>query len=293
MSEVTLFKSGAVIPDYLRSETDELTRRLAGSVAKAISIKGGVWRLIAGGEEIAKNEERSMNFVVVNAHPYVSRAYYVGTFEEGKADAPTCFSSDGKVPDPAIKAPQHSNCAACPQNIAGSGSNGSRACRFNQRLAVVLEGDIGGNVYRLQIPAKSIFGRADGNKMPFQAYAKFLAGHGLPISGVVTEARFDTNEAVPVLRFSAVRPLTQQELQLARAQGASEDARVAIETKLVVKETPAMLTAAFLQQDPVEPQAQETKPAEPEVRRGRKPAASQARPSAADIVNEWASDDED
>lgn len=298
MSDIALFKSGASIPDYLRSETDDLTRRLAGSTNKSISIKGGVWRLISGGEEIAKNESRAMNFVVVNAHPHVSRAYYTGTFEEGKADAPACFSADGKLPDPAIKNPQHSDCGTCPQNIAGSGANGSRACRFNQRLAVVLEGDIGGSVYRLQLPAKSIFGRAEGPKMPFQAYAKFLAGHGLPIGGVVTEARFDTNEAVPVLRFTAVRPLTQDELRQSRAQGGTEDAKAAIETKFVPKDAPAALPAPEEPSVPAfsaEPSpAADEEGGTPVVRKsGRKPVAPQQRPSAADIVNEWASDDED
>ena len=74
MSELTLFKSGASLPDYLRSDPDEFTKRLAGgSTGKTISIKGGVWRMIVGGEEIAKNEDRAMNLVVVNAAPAVAR----------------------------------------------------------------------------------------------------------------------------------------------------------------------------------------------------------------------------
>ena len=68
-----------------------------------------------------------------------------------------------------------------------------------------LENDIGGNIYRLSVPAKSYFGRAEGEKMPLQAFGKFLSGHGIPITGIVTEARFDTAEAVPVLKFRAVR----------------------------------------------------------------------------------------
>ncbi len=105
MSELTLFKSGASLPDYLRADPDEFTKRLAGgSAGKSISIKGGVWRMIVGGEEIAKNEDRAMNVVVVNAAPAVSRTYYEGAYEEGAVTSPACFSADGKFPDAAIKA---------------------------------------------------------------------------------------------------------------------------------------------------------------------------------------------
>jgi hypothetical protein len=292
MSELTLFKSGASLPDYLRADPDEFTKRLAGgSTGKTISIKGGVWRMIVGGEEIAKNEDRAMNLVVVNAAPAVARTYYEGVYEEGAVTSPACFSADGKMPDATIKAPQGSSCATCKQNIAGSGQGDSRACRFSQRFAVALEGDIGGNVYRLQLPAKSLFGRAEGDKMPLQAYAKFLSGHGVPMSGVVTEARFDTSEAVPVLKFRAIRPLTREELTIARAQGGSEDAAQAIESKMVIKDAPvlAALPATFSKPAalPVaeEPAAPKKVSKKPEV------VATPAKDVSA-MLDEWGSDDE-
>ena len=296
MSELTLFKSGASLPDYLRADPDEFTKRLAGgSAGKSISIKGGVWRMIVGGEEIAKNEDRAMNVVVVNAAPAVSRTYYEGAYEEGAVTSPACFSADGKFPDAAIKAPQSSSCATCKQNIAGSGQGDSRACRYSQRFAVVLEGDLGGNVYRLQLPAKSLFGRAEGDKMPLQAYAKFLSGHGVPMSGVVTEARFDTSEAVPVLKFRAVRPLTREELAVARGQGSSEDALQAVEFKMVAKEAAPMpaLPASFAK--PAEPAAPEVKAEEvAPVKRASKKAEVVAAPTkdVAAMMDEWGSDDE-
>jgi hypothetical protein len=52
MSNMTLFKSGSVIPDYLRDASDATTKEIAGSSGgKQISIKGGVWRMVVGGEE--------------------------------------------------------------------------------------------------------------------------------------------------------------------------------------------------------------------------------------------------
>jgi len=295
MSEIALFKSGAVLPDYLRTE-DEFTKRLAGgaSSGKSISIKGGVWRMMSGGEEIARNEERSMNFVVVNAAPNVARTYYEGVYEEGKESTPACWSADGKLPDSSIKTPQAISCATCTQNIAGSGQGNSRACRFSQRFAVVLEGDIGGNVYRLQLPAKSIFGKAEGEKMPLQAYAKFLAGHGVPMSGVVTEARFDTAESVPVLKFRAVRPLSREELASARAQGATEDAVQAVEFKLVTKDAAPLLPlpSAFKETQAATPAPAAA--AEPTKRSSKKPEAPVTpTKDVTAILDEWGTDDDE
>lgn len=301
-NEMTLFKSGAALPDYLR-EADDFTKRLAGGgqATKSISIKGGVWRLMEGSNEIAKNEDRAMNFVIVNAAEAVSRTFYTGTYQEGVESSPACWSGDGKAPDASVKEPQSANCQTCKQNIKGSGQGDSRACRFSQRFAVVLEGDIGGAVYRLQLPAKSLFGKAEGDKMPLQAYAKFLAGHGVPMSGVVTEARFDTSEAVPVLKFRAVRPLTRDEVATARAQGASDEAKQAVEVKFVIKEESAapVLPKAFKEQvaeaaAPAPADDEEETPA-PVKRAAKKPVETAPAPSknVAAILDDWGSDDGD
>jgi len=303
MSNITLFKSGNVaLPDYLR-ESDEITKALAGSSGgKQISIKGGVWRMIVGGEEIAKNEDRAMNFVVVAANPHINRTYYKGKFEEGKTAEPSCWSEDGLTPSNDVPAGlrQSSKCMNCPQNIEGSGDGKSRACRFSKRLAVALENDIGGNIYRLSVPAKSYFGKADGDKMPLQAYGKFLSGHGIPITGVVTEARFDTAEAVPVLKFRAVRPLTREEWELAKAQSQTEDAMQAVEFKMVPskKESQPALPAAFKEAEvpakaAVEKVAVE-EVAEPTKRPSKAKAEAAPAPTknVADILNDWSTDDE-
>jgi hypothetical protein len=305
MSEITLFKSGAFLPDYLRGEPDELTKRLAGSAGtKTISTEGGVFRMMVGGEEVAKNEDRGMNIVIINAAQHVARAYYEDTYVKGESNGPSCASGDGKTPDASIESPQSRSCATCPQNIAGSGLNNSRACRFNQRFAVLLENDLSGNVYRLQLPATSLFGKVEGDKMPLQAYAKFLAGHGVPMSGIVTEARFDTSVSVPVLKFRAIRPLTQEELVVARAQGASEDALQAVEFKMAPpKETPA-LPIAFAKAPAKSAPPQDAPQGAPEDAREERPvtepvkrASKKAEPAAAPkdvaaVLDAWGSDDE-
>lgn len=234
MSELTLFsKGGNTLPAHLRNlQLDATTKSLmggsSGGASKRISIRGGVFRMLVDGKEIAQNEDRSMNIVVVAANENVSRTYYEGTYEEGKNIAPTCWSNDGISPDAKSDEPQASKCASCPQNIAGSGQGTSRACRYSQRLAVTLENDMQGDVYQLQLPGQSIFGNAENGKMPLQAYAKFLGGHGIPITAVVTEMRFDTASATPKLTFKAVRPLEPEELENAQEKGQSAEAKVAI-----------------------------------------------------------------
>jgi len=294
---MTLFKSGSVIPDYLREASDATTRDIAGSSGgKQISIKGGVWRMVVGGEEVAKNEERSMNFVVIASGKGVTRTFYAGKYEEGKDLKPSCWSAEGVVPNPEVPTPQSSSCATCTQNIEGSGDGKARACRYSKRLAVALENDIGGNIYRLSVPAKSYFGRAEGEKMPLQAFGKFLSGHGIPITGIVTEARFDTAEAVPVLKFRAVRPLTREEWELGKAQSQTEDARQAIELKMVPSKAESMpaLPQAFKETPVVEKAEVTEEPVAEPVKRSAaktKPEAPVAK-NVSDILSDWATDED-
>ena len=316
MTTLTLFKQGNIaLPDYLR-EVDDVTKSLAGnSGGKQISIKGGVWRMLVGGEEIAKNEDRAMNFIIVGTNGNTNRTYYLGKYEEGKSVQPTCWSEKGVAPDAEVPAEQRQSetCANCRQNIAGSGDGESRACRYSTRLAVALENDLQGSVYRLQVPAKSLFGRPEGEKMPLQAYAKFLSGHGVPITGVVTEVRFDTAEAVPVMKFRAVRPLSREEFNDVKDLATSEDARRAVEFKMSPKaagananrkvegeskayEEPAMKPLFGGASIPARDDAADEPMPEP-VNRSSKAAAAQPAPTgkkdAASVLADWSTDDDE
>lgn len=227
-NDVALFNGK--LPGYLKNaELDATTKALAGGGGgKRISIKGSVFRLIVDGQEVAQKDERAMNAVIVAAAPAVGRTYYEGEYKEGQVTAPDCWSNDGIAPDASIQDPQSSKCATCRQNVAGSGQGESRACRYSQRVAVVLDTDMEGDVYQVTLPAQSIFGKPEGGKMPLQAYAKHLAAHGVPVTAVVTELRFDTNSATPKLTFKPVRPLTEEEYEICKRQGQTPDAQTAI-----------------------------------------------------------------
>lgn len=286
MSEITLFsKGGNALPAHLRNlELDETTKSLmgGGSGGKRISIRGGVFRMMVDGKEVAQNEDRAMNIVIVAANPNVSRSYYEGTYQEGQSTAPTCWSNDGITPDSKVENPQADKCATCPQNIKGSGQGDSRACRYSQRLAVVLENDIRGDVYQLTLPAQSIFGAAESGKMPLQAYAKFLGSHGLPVTAVVTEMRFDTASATPRLTFKAVRPLEADELQLSQEKGKSPEARTAIAATVAAMDGAKAKAAPAVEAPKPKAKAEEVE-AEP-TKRTKKAAPK----DVADILDDWA-----
>lgn len=287
MSEMTLFsKGGNALPAHLRNlDLDETTKSLMGGGAggKRISIRGGVFRMMVDGKEVAQNEDRAMNVVVVAANANVSRSYYEGTYQEGQSTAPTCWSNDGITPDSKVESPQADKCASCPQNIKGSGQGDSRACRFSQRIAVVLENDILGDVYQVTLPAQSIFGAAENGKMPLQAYAKFLGSHGLPITAVVTEMRFDTASATPRLTFKAVRPLEADELQHAQEKGKSPEAKSAIAATVAMIDGTKPKAAAVEAPKPNKVEVEEVAEAEPTKR--QKKAAPK---DVADILDDWA-----
>lgn len=295
MSEMTLFsKGGNTLPAHLKNlQLDATTKALMGGSGngggKRISIRGNVFRMMVDGKEIAQNEDRAMNIIIAAANANVSRTFYAGTYQEGQAMAPTCWSNDGVAPDIKAEQPQASKCASCAQNIKGSGQGDSRACRFSQRLAVLLENDIRGDIYQLTLPAQSIFGATENGKMPLQSYAKFLGSHGLPVTAVVTEMRFDTASATPRLTFKAVRPLNEEELAQTQEKGQSTEAKLAIAataaqmdgaTKAEFVRPPAELEAPKAQPK-VEAEAVET--AEP-TKRTKKAAPK----DVADILDDWA-----
>ena len=222
------------LPSYLKElDLDDTTKALmgggGGGESKRISIKGGVWRMMVNGKEVAQNEDRTMNVVVAAASPKVSRTFYMKQYSEGgDVVSPDCWSADGEVPDSKAKNPQSKRCIDCPQNEKGSGQGDSRACRFSQRLAVVLANDVRGDLYQLTLPATSIFGSGEPGKWPLQTYAKMLGGKGVPVTAVVTEMKFDTNSATPKITFRPVRVLEPNEHEAVIEQGKSVAAQRAI-----------------------------------------------------------------
>jgi hypothetical protein len=281
--EMTLFKGN--LPDYLKNRSlSATTRALMGtSQNKRISIRGGVFRMMVGGQETAKSDERSMQVVMVAAAEHVSRTYYAGQYEEGEQAPPACWSADGVRPDASIKEPQAQTCANCPQNIAGSGQGDSRACRFSRRLAVVLANDLNGDVFQLVLPSKSIFGKVENNKMPLEAYVKYLAAHGVNVEDVVTEMRFDTDSATPKLTFSPVRPLEEHEHNICSLKAQTQEAKNAITMNVAQTDGVVEKRLAAPKASP----KQEAEAVEEPTKRPSKKQEETAAKDMAALVDEW------
>lgn len=295
--DLSVFKGNALVSSDAFQKMLELNKTLSGgggSTRRRISIKGGRFREIVGGEQVNVNSSGALNLVVLSASK-IGRTYYEGVYDPDNPSGPTCWSADSEAPSPDVPADgrKAAACRSCPMNIKGSGQGNSRACRFNQRLAVALEGSYE-KVYQLQLPATSLFGDADGSKMGMQAYARFMEANGLPIGAVVTTAYFDENSETPKLFFKPARPLDEGEL--AEVQALVSDPAVEDAITLTVYQTdrdasdtsaqapaPAAKDAAPAQEPVAEPVAEPVKTA-------AKPAPA-AEPQALNkLVQAW--DDE-
>jgi hypothetical protein len=271
------------LPDFLRDTTSsDLTRALAGNVSKRLSIRGNVFRMIVGGEEVRKAEGRTLNVIIVNAAPKVSRIFYEGAYAQDNVVPPDCWSTDGVVPDSDVEEKAHSNCAGCPNNIKGSSRDGKgRACAFQRRLAVMIAGDPTNDVYQLTLPSQSIFAKNEGtNNLSFDQYVKLLVANGRSIENMVTQLSFDTDSATPKLFFEAVAHVSREQYDAVMIAATSEAAQRAI--KFTVAKTDGVKKLA----KPAEAPKEEVQPEsdQPKKRESKKP---EVKKDLADVMKEW------
>lgn len=279
---------------------------------RRLSIRGGVFRKVINGKEVGEIESRTLKVVVTKAAP-VSRMYYKGVYSPGETNPPACWSEDTSTQKPAAGVPdetrQCDTCINCPQNIKGSGQGESRACRFQQRVAVLIA-DENGKIndtepYLLSLPATSIFG-GDQKKMTMQAYARTLNAHKTALATVLTEIRFDTDSSTPKLCFRPIRPLEESELELSiKAQRSKDTADlVAIkvaanntvkETKPDAGTTPALPPLFEQPEADPEPKAETKEATEsedaPKVRAGKSKEEKPKTPDLASLLDEIEFDD--
>lgn len=306
MSDIDLFKGNSLISGDLMKELMETNKRLMGNGGGGmprISIRGSRFRLIEGGEQVSVSKSDTMNIMIVEAAT-VSRTYYEGTYDPENPAPPLCWSQDSQVPSPDVPDDQRQSarCADCKFNVKGSGQGNSRACRFAQRLAVMLEGDLE-KLYQMQIPAASIFGEAKGSDMGMQAYVKFLHARGAPVQAVMTEMRFDENSESPKLFFKPVRALNEDEVQAVLSKRGTEEVTSALTMTVAQRDgvTGSSGKSAAEPKAKVEPKAKaKPKPAvveeddeEEEVEEPKKSARkAKAEPSdtensLASVLDEW------
>tara|TARA_R110000772_G_scaffold1436_3_gene4868 strand:+ start:814 stop:1734 length:921 start_codon:yes stop_codon:yes gene_type:complete len=224
MSELALFDNMPEEYKNLLAQLEPDTNASGGKKqggTNRLSIRGGVFRKVVNGQEVGELESRSINIVIVKTSP-ISRMYYDAQYTAGASNPPSCWSASSADGKPSGDVPsdtrQSGSCFDCPQNIKGSGQGQSRACRYQQRVAIMLtdsDGKLKSNaVYQLSLPATSIFGD-DKKKMGLQTYARLIDAQRAPLASIVTELRFDTDSSTPKLCFKPVRVLAEDEIGMA------------------------------------------------------------------------------
>jgi len=173
--------------------------------------------------------------VIVNSSG-ISRAYWGGEYDPDNPQAPTCWSPDGGQPSPNVPEAniQSRRCMNCKQNIRGASG---RACRFSQKLAVVLEDDLE-EVHQLHVPASSIFGK--NFEKPFhglQEYAKLLVKHKTTSVALYTRIVSNCDGDFPVILFAPQRPLEEDEIDIVKRVIGNDDALEAIDTDAYTGDT--------------------------------------------------------
>ncbi len=217
MTELVTLQPMAVSNSDIAERMLEDQKKLAGRGDKRrISIRGGRFRLMVGGEQVGNAKSTPLNVIIVR-NSEIGRTYYDVVYDPDDPKPPVCWSADGIAPAPDVDKDNRMSptCAACKMNIKGSGTGTSRACRFSVRLAILLEGDPDRNIYQMQIPATSFFGKRSGTDMGMQAYGTYLTEQKNVFSSVVTELRFDEDSETPKLFFRPMRNVTQEELDAA------------------------------------------------------------------------------
>lgn len=231
--EVAVFNPASNLPSFVRKgELSETAKALLGTPSgKRVSIKGGVFRLLDGGKEIAQIEERYLDVVILRAAPKVGRVWFAKKYDPDHNAAPDCWSADGERPSEKSAKPQSKTCADCKQNVAGSGEGNSRACRYQQRIAIALASQLDDDnvdAVQLTVPAASLFGKAEGDNRPLQDYARWLGAQGISPETLITRLKFDTNAESPKLWFKPMRWLEEEEYELVTRLAETPEATQAV-----------------------------------------------------------------
>jgi len=267
----------------------------SGGIRRIATSLNGNFKRIVGGEQIGKSIPHKINVIIVDQLPKVSRTFYAGDYDpDAKPTLPDCWSNLGDKPESGAGNPQAASCVTCDQNVMGSGKNGKgRACRYSRRIAVLAEGDPSGEVYQMNVPAKSLFGKGTGNTHPYESYQNYLRSNSEGLDTVVTQVAFDTEADSMVLNFKAIRHLTQGEVDMVDAAQADPETqryiqlttdsnRVSSTPALVAPQTPVFAASGEEEDEEVKPVKRATK----------KEQAPAPKKGIADIVSAWGEEED-
>lgn len=148
----------------------------------------------AQGKQVAVPAQM-VRVIIVAASGTLTKAWYEKPFEAGSADAPDCFSNDGKVPAPGVAKPQCSNCAQCPKNAFGSNpvTGRGKACSDRKMIVCVWEGQPD-ELMTFNVPTMSL--------QSLQKLDAELRNANIPMQSVLIGLTFDPGVTYPVVKMN-------------------------------------------------------------------------------------------
>lgn len=184
-------------------------------------------RIPAGGSTVFElpsedpaNPEMAKEFKAVILYHHPIHAYYVDTYQGG-SNPPDCGSMDGKTGT----GNPGGECAHCPLNKFGSGSNGSKACKNRRRIYLLREGDVFPVI--LSLPT--------GSLKDFSRYVMSVLNKGSKTNGVVTrftlkkatnnsgiqfsQAQFAIDRKLTPDEYASISVMSEQVKELSRQVG--------------------------------------------------------------------------
>jgi len=291
--EVSIFKNGGAVTAASRRQVSDLTRSMVSATTnrRIQTNTNGTFRKMVNGEQVGNAIRGELNVIIIHALPKVSRTFYAAAYDPGaEPTLPDCWSNLGDKPEASARNKQAATCLDCKQNIKGSGGGDRRSCRYQRRIAVLLEGDDSGDIYQFNVPAKSLFGKGVGNVHPFESYVKYLAHNNASVEGVVTTVSYDLNADSMELQFNALREVTDEEYALVQEAQAKPEAKSY--TMLTVAQADGVTKQpkkeAVARSDEPEEEAEEVK--EPVKRASKKAEAPKAKAALSDLVQGWGED---
>lgn len=257
------------VPEHLRQGplAEQAAKALEDAAAAAsasnsvprISLRGREFRLIEGGEEVAKFRDQ-LFVTILGVEPEAGRmikTYYAKGYQSGAKEPPTCSSEDGIAPAVWVTDRQSSHCQTCPKNVFGSAKSPTgkptKACRDSKRIWLKLaEGNKAGDKpYELaEFNERTLYGLnvTVASLKAFSEYGRTLAGLGQGPAVCVTKitmldmefpqlefaihAWLDAPTATKSLQYSADRPwkIQYRNAGLALSQGEPAAPTVALPT---------------------------------------------------------------
>lgn len=157
---------------------------LGAAIPPHISIRGNTFTAVdAAGNEAPIGA--LLDIVVVDSAEQPAKRYYKNKWTPDSNEPPTCWSSNGVVPDAAATERQARTCAECAQNERGSAVSAMsgvaiKACRDEKWLAVLLP-QWPQMLFQLVV--------TPGSFKNWQSFAKNF-GNGVDISDVITRVSF-------------------------------------------------------------------------------------------------------